>query len=206
MKFEYGGHYKDYDMSGDIEIGTGIVRAHDIFQMLPHFMKKADCIFVDPPCSNGNLKSFYTKNEQILRNSYTDFLMRLFECIDEISPHTLFFEVFKQNKKIVETFIKSKFPHFKEFNNFYDGRRDRKCWILVGSNQEIKIDLEDIDQHDAIEKICKEADFNCIGDLCMGRGTLGFYANKYKRPFVGTELNYKRLANLLKSIEKGGIV
>lgn len=206
MKFEYGGHYKEYDMGGDIKIGTGIVRTHDIFHPLPHFMKKADCIFVDPPCSNGNLKSFYTKNEQILRNSYTDFLMRLFECIDEIAPLTLFFEVFKQNKKLVEALIRERYPLFKEFNNFYDGRRDRKCWILVGSNMPIKIDLEDIDQHDAIEKICKEADFNCIGDLCMGRGTLGFYANKYKRPFVGTELNYKRLANLLKSIEKGRIV
>ena len=43
-KWEYGGVYKSYNMDGDIHIGGGILRVHNIFDQLPDFMKKADCI------------------------------------------------------------------------------------------------------------------------------------------------------------------
>ena len=45
--------------------------------------------------------------------------------------------------------------------------------------------------------------YKIIGDLCMGRGLVGFYANKYNRPFVGIEFNKKRLAVLVHRINVG---
>ena len=62
--WKYGDYCQKYDMCGEIKIGTGVVKAHDIFESLPQFMKKADVVFSDPPCSRGNLTSFYTKAEK----------------------------------------------------------------------------------------------------------------------------------------------
>ena len=89
-RFEYRGFYQNYDMEGEITIGTGKVKVHDIFEPLPDFMKTADGIFVGPPCNNGNLKSFYTKSDKILKLDYPRFEKRLFEVIDEINPKHLF--------------------------------------------------------------------------------------------------------------------
>ena len=41
--FNYRDFYLKYDMTGEIKIGTGIVKVHDIFDELPLFMKQADC-------------------------------------------------------------------------------------------------------------------------------------------------------------------
>jgi hypothetical protein len=37
----------------------------------------------------------------------------------------------------------------------------------------------------------------------MGRGLVGFYAHSDGRQFVGTELNYKRLAVLIERVKTG---
>lgn len=43
-KWEYGEFYKKYNMEGEISVGTGTVKVHDIFNPLPDFMKKATVI------------------------------------------------------------------------------------------------------------------------------------------------------------------
>lgn len=48
VEFEYGGKYKKYDMTKTWEIGGGTLKVHDIFDPLPDFMMRADCMFVDP--------------------------------------------------------------------------------------------------------------------------------------------------------------
>ena len=96
-KFEYRGFYQKYDMTNEINIGTGIVKVHDIFDELPNFMLKADCLFIDPPCNEGNLKSFYTKADLEKRESIVKFNKRLFDLIDKINPKHLFIEVFIKN-------------------------------------------------------------------------------------------------------------
>jgi len=63
--FNYGGFHEIYDMSGEIKIGTGNVKVHDIFDTVQDFMLEADVVFSDPPCSKGNLKEFYTKMTQL---------------------------------------------------------------------------------------------------------------------------------------------
>jgi len=199
--FNYGNFHQIYDMSGEINIGTGIVKVHSIFNGVPEFMLSADCIFTDIPCSKGNLKSFYTKSEMVLEKSYESFNNALFETIDKINPKSIFIEVFKSNKDIINVIVNKMFKNVSITQSYYYYDKSKVCWIIHGSDDKL-IDLPYLDEQYVIEYICKEHNFNCIADPCMGRGLVGFYANKYNKPFVGTELNEKRLAVLIERINK----
>lgn len=48
--------------------------------------------------------------------------------------------------------------------------------------------------------------YEVMGDLCMGQGLVGLSAWDAGKPFVGTELNKRRLANLLQKLAKRGAV
>ena len=206
-KFEYRSFYQKYDMTNEINIGTGIVKVHDIFDELPYFMLKADCLFIDPPCNEGNLKSFYTKADLEKRESIVKFNKRLFDLIDKINPKHLFIEVFKSN--FDEIFVKLNERYGADmtvFESYYYGNKNNKCWIFYASLEDINFEIPLIDEEKAIEFICENLDFNCIGDLCMGKGLVGFYANKNGKRFVGTELNKKRLACLIEHINQNKII
>lgn len=206
-KFEYKGFYQNYDMSSEIKIGSGTIKVHDIFDELPEFMKQADCLFIDPPCNEGNLKSFYTKADLQKRESILNFNNRLFELIDEINPKHLFIEVFKSNFDEVFSKLNERYgTDMTVFESYYYGKTKNKCWIFYASLDDIKFQMPTMDEEKAIEFICKNLDFKCIGDLCMGKGLVGFYANKYKKNFVGTELNKKRLACLIEHINQDKII
>ena len=59
-----------------------------------------------------------------------------------------------------------------------------------------------MDETDIIKWICENVDYDCIGDLCMGRGTVGIWSNANGKSFVGTELNENRLAVMIHKIEE----
>ena len=201
-KFNYGNFHLTYDMSGEIQIGTGLVKVHSIFDDVPEFMTAADCLFTDPPCSKGNLQSFYTKAEIQLQKSYIEFNDALFKTIDKIKPNHLFIEVFKSNKDVVEKLVSDRYSKVSVTQSYYYHDKAKVCWIVQGTNSN-PIDMPYLDEQYMIEYICRELDFVCIADPCMGRGLVGFYANKYNKKFVGTELNEKRLAVLIERINKG---
>jgi hypothetical protein len=206
MAWEYGEVYKKYDMSGIINIGTGTVKVHDIFNPLPDYMKNADVIFSDPPCSEGNLKTFYTKADLEKLKFFEDFQKRFFECVDEIKPKTLFLEVFANNKNSFYNECLKRFKQVIVLDSYYYHNKKNKCWVYYCCDEidpKIVELLNNRDEQKIIELICKNYNFECIGDLCMGRGLVGYYANKYNRKFVGTELNQKRLAVLIDRINNG---
>lgn len=206
MAWEYGEVYKKYDMSGIINIGTGIVKVHDIFNPLPDYMKNADVIFSDPPCSEGNLKTFYTKADLEKLKFFEDFQKRFFECVDEIKPKALFLEVFANNKNSFYNECLKRFKQVIVLDSYYYHNKKNKCWVYYCCDEidpKIVELLNNRDEQKIIELICKNYNFECIGDLCMGRGLVGYYANKYNRKFVGTELNQKRLAVLIDRINNG---
>lgn len=203
--YKYGDLYKKYDMEGDIHIGNGILRVHDIFNPIPEFMKRADAVFSDPPCSLSNINSFYSKADIDERQkSYQPFYQRFWEVIDEINPKYLFLEVFKSNRDSFIEACKSRYKNVMVHESMYYNKSSNKCWIIQASNEPLQdLDFSGIDEEKAIEKICRDSEYSCIADPCMGKGLVAFYANKYGRRFAGTELNKYRLAVCLERLTTG---
>lgn len=202
-KWEYGELYKNHNMEGIIEVGTGKLKVHDIFEPLPKFMKEADCVFCDPPCSKANLNCFYTKADRTdYQTDYLPFAERFFECIDEINPTRLFVEVFKSNYEYFIKEITKRFPFIKVYDSKYYNNKNNKCWIIQGTQKEEFYDFNGLDESKIITKICSQVPFKCIGDLCMGQGLVGKNAYKVGKSFVGTEINKKRLAVLVDFIQQ----
>lgn len=205
--FDCGGYYKKYDMDGEIHIGTGILKVHDIFNPLPEFMKKADVIISDPPCSKANINSFYTKADKPdeKKDDFDGFQQRFFECIDEIAPKMLFLETFKGNTDAFFELCQKRYKYVKKYDIFY--YRKQTCAWIVASNEPIPDEYYDAftgkNEDKCIEWVCKNVQADCFGDLCMGTGLVGWFANKYGKSFVGTELNKKRLAMLIEGINTG---
>lgn len=194
--WEYKGLYKNHNMEGVIHLpNDSKLKVCDLIEEMPEFMKEADTLFIDPPCSQGNLTSFYTKND----SSTKDFLLfykKLFERIDAIKPRHLFFEIFKSNYELFLEECKKRYSQIEIYESFYYKKKENRCWIFHCSNEPIQRDenLQMIDEEKAIEYICKYHSFSCIGDLCMGTGLVAKYAFLNNKKFVGTELNKKRLA------------
>lgn len=204
-KWDYGGSYKKYNMDGEIKVGTGILKVHDIFEPIPDFMKNADAFFCDPPCSRGNLTSFYTKADKVNDHEYIDFRKRFFEVLKEINPRIAFIEVFKSNYDSFSKEITMIYKNVIFIDSMYYNQKKNKCWILSASNEKLPDDILTLplmDEEKIIQLICQSVDFECIADPCMGRGLVGYYADMYGRKFVGTELNKKRLAVCIERIKQ----
>lgn len=182
-----------------------MVKVHNIFDPLPAIMKNADLIFVDPPWNLGNLNSFYTKADRTdYQDSFERFYKRLFECIGEINPNICYIEVGKEYLPEFMLEAKRLYKQVAFYNSMYYHKKDNMCYVIRASNKRRKLSLDYMDEEDVIEWICVNEDYDCIGDLCMGRGLVGVNAYKNGKRFVGTELNPKRLAVLLESIAKLG--
>lgn len=207
MDWEYGEFYKKYDLEDEIRIGTGIVKVHDIFNPLPEFMKDADVIFSDPPYNKSALSSYYTKaGLKEKPDSFEAFFYRFIECVGIINPRILCLEV---GLKHTEDYVREFSLMYKNMHmvtSWYFGKKSQKCNILFFSNEpfpESIVAIPEMDEEKVIEYLCKNIEYKCIGDLCMGKGLVGFYSNKYGKPFVGTELNQKRLAVCCERVSTG---
>lgn len=196
--WEYGGFADKYNMSGEIHIGTGIVQVHDIFNPLPDFMYNADVIFSDPPYNQSALKGYYTKaGLKEKPDSFDSFFYRFIECIDLISPRILMLEVGLAQTEMYREILSQMYAYGIVKESYYYGNKKQKCNILCYSNDDLPdclVDMPIMDEEKVIDHICKNLEYSCMGDLCMGKGLVGYYSNKYGKPFVGTELNPKRLA------------
>lgn len=203
-KYNHGNLYLKYNMDGDIKIGTGIVKVHDIFNPLPHFMLEADVVFSDPPYNQSALSGYYSKADMEKKQKFSDFFNIFMQRVREIDPKILILEIGAPQEQMYLDAL-SDYKNVISKEELYYNRG--QCKILVASNETIPDFLlnlpEGIDEEKIIEMICKELDYKCIADLCMGTGLVGFYSNKYGKSFAGTELNKKRLAVLLERITTG---
>lgn len=182
---------------------NSVVKVHDIFEPLPEFMKNADCIFTDLPYNLALLNGFYTKAERTdYKSNFECFYKRLFECIDEIHPDKLFLEIGKEYLAELIMECKKRYKYVTFYNSSYYHQKDNKCYVIQASEKRMKLPFDYMDEEDIIQYICENVDYKCIGDLCMGKGLVGWYSYINGKPFVGTELNEKRLAVLVDRIAK----
>ncbi len=205
--WDYGGVHREYDMSGIIELpNNSLVKVCDWTDDMPEFMREADTIFVDPPWNAGNAKSFYTKADKTVSSfSFEWFSDRLFCRLDQIAPEYLFIEMGKEYLGFYLERCHERYKHVTFYNSTYYKKSANKCYVIHATDNYSRRrykELEDLDEAAIIEWICANHDYQCIGDLCMGRGLVGRHAFLNGRRFVGLELNSKRLAILIDFIHK----
>jgi DNA modification methylase len=207
-KWTYGGAFERHPIAyGEKAVfdDGSILQVHNIFEPLPDFMRAADLIFCDPPWNLGNLNSFYTKAERTdYQQDFEAFYARLFECIAKINPAVCYVEVGKQYLAEFIMQMKSIFKSVTFYNSMYYHKSDNHCYVIRGSRKYKRLPLDGMDEEDIIQWICHNEDYNCIGDLCMGRGLVACNAFESGHKFVGTELNPKRLSVALERLSKGG--
>ena len=201
--FEYGEVYKDYPVSesGYSFSDGSFIQVHNIFNSLPEFMKRADLLFIDPPWNLSNINTFYTKAgvpEHLI--DFESFYKRLFECIKEIDPVVCYVEIGKEHLADFIIEMRKQYKYVTFYNSTYYHRKDSLCYVVRSSRKFKKPKLDGIDEEDIIKWVCANEDYECIGDLCMGRGLVGLNAHINGKPFAGTELNHKRLSVLIKRI------
>lgn len=203
-KWNYGDAYKRFPLAEDPYIfdNGSTIQVHDIFNPLPEFMKEADVLFVDPPWNQGNMTTFYTKADKINPHKYESFYTRLFELIEEINPEWCFVEVGKEHLADFIYRMRKIYKWVTFYNSMYYRNKNNLCYVIQGSNKRKNFKLDYTDEEDIIKWICENIDYNCIGDLCMGRGLVGLYSYMNGKKFVGTELNHKRLSVLVERIEE----
>ena len=205
-KFDYGGYWRDIDMDGEIPLPYGsVVKVCDwTIEGVPDFMLSADTVFIDPPWNKGNMNSFYSKaGLQHREYGFANFTEKLFSVIDRISPEFLFVEMGKQYLGIYLEACRRRYKYVTFYNSTYYRRNGNKCYVIHATDNyrhRRYAELEDLDERDIIAWICANHAYQCIGDPCMGQGLVGINAFVNQKKFVGTELNYKRLAVLVAKI------
>ena len=195
--WNYGNAHKRVEFKNNrLDFEEGSLFVHDIMNELPKEMFAADLIFVDPPWNLGNLNTFYTKAD--LPHTHRDYLVfhsRLLDCIFEIKPKIVYFEIGKENlaKTIME--LKKNYRTVTFYNSKYYNKAENICYIVCATNaRHKKRPLDYMDEEKVIEWVMANESYECAGDLCMGLGLVAVNALKNGKRFVGTELNHKRLA------------
>lgn len=180
------------------------VAVHNLFDPLPEFMKSADMLFVDPPWNQGNVNTFYTKAGRTdYINDFSDFERAFFQRVRDINPATCYIEIGFQAVDKWQALLLETYPIVQKWDVVY--YRKHPCHILRGSRiAPLDFDYTGMDESKVIAKAGEIEQYCVLGDICMGRGLVGMSAFSAGRPFVGTELNKRRLACLLQKVSQKG--
>lgn len=206
-KWRYGDAWEHYPIEpgeiwGVFPAGSRLA-VHNIFDPLPPFMLSADMLFTDPPWTLGNINSFYTKaGRSDHLESFGAFEDILFERIAQIGPAICYLEVGRQAVDGWQERLTALYPSVQRWDVVY--YRKHPCCILRGGMAPQPFDFSGMDEERVIGKAALIESYSVLGDLCMGRGLVGLAAYGAGKPFVGTELNKRRLAVLLSRLAQRG--
>jgi hypothetical protein len=206
-KWRYGDAWEKFSIrEGEVwgipEMGSRVA-VHNIYDSLPAFMLQADLVFVDPPWNLGNLNTFYTKAGRLdYRPAFAEFADVLFQRIGEIGPRACYIEIGRQGVADFVARLQRLYPVVQQWAVTY--YRKHPTWIIRGGAMPADLALAGLDEATCIKIIARCEEYECIGDLCMGQGLVGLAAYAAGKPFVGTELNQRRLAVLLQKLARQG--
>lgn len=208
--FRYGDAWEYYPVrAGElwgVPANRSVVAVHDLFDPLPPFMLRADMVFSDPPWLLGNINCFYTKAGRTdYLKGFDVFETALFGALDTINPPTCYLEIGRKNSDAWEKRLRSRYPHVERWAVTYN--RKHPCVILRGSRSGLSPqDYSGWDEAAVIKDAARVEEYSVLGDLCMGQGLVGLAAYAAGKSFVGTDINARRLAVLLKRLAKRGAV
>lgn len=159
-------------------------------------------IYTDPPWNTGNINSFYTKAGIEMRRTFEEFTKVLFCHIAKIDPFICYLEIGKQNVEVYLSELKKIYRYVQAWQITY--YRKNPSYLLRGSYMPTTFDFTGMDDMDTPYQAMLHETFSCVGDLCMGRGLTGTSAHRLGKPFVGIELNKRRLAVLIDKTTQAG--
>lgn len=206
MQYRYGNAWEEFPIkAGEVwgipENGSRVA-VHNIFDPLPRFMLSADMLFIDPPWNQGNLNAFYTKAGRADYQEWEDFEDALVRRILEVDPAICYIEMGNQFVEQWRARLAQLYPVVQHWPVVY--YRSHPTNILRGGPAPTAQDFTGLDEARVIQLVARLEQYNVLGDLCMGQGLVGLAAYKAGQPFVGTELNQRRLANLLQKLARCG--
>lgn len=206
MKWTYGNAWEKYPIErGELwreQKTRSAAMVWDIFDGLPEFMREADLVYCDPPWNAVNFSAFYTKAGMETCRGYGDFVEVFFDHICEIAPRACYVEVGKQNLELFTSKLAAIYPHVQRWEVVY--YRKNPSFLLRGGPTPTSADFTGLDDMDTPRAAMQTETFECVADLCMGRGLTGLTAFHLGKRFVGTELNKRRLAVLIDNITRLG--
>lgn len=178
------------------------VTVHDIFGELPRFMMDADLIYCDPPWTSSLFNSFYTRAGIGRSHSFEQFTDRLFECIQEIQPKSAYIEIGRQNFDLFKYKMSCIYDNVQSWSITY--YQKNPAYLIRGSNTVTDFDFGGLDDAEIPQIALQHEDFECVGDLCIGKGITAIAAYQIGKRFVGTELQKRKLALLIQNLVKKG--
>ena len=188
---------------------NSILKVHDIFGVIPHFMLQADTIFSDIPYNQSQLSNYSNRPGVYLSpyntKKFADFTNHFFYYVVQIEPTTLFIETGKEALPDFLITARGLFKYVTFYNATYYHQPQNKSYIIHATNDFKRrryAELEDMDEAEAIAWICNNHPYKCIGDLCMGQGLVGKHAYLAGKRFVGIDINPARLQVLADFIKK----
>lgn len=184
------------------------IESHDIYDGLLDIMKDADVVFTDIPYNQSLLTNYnYRVSERSPNNDivFDTFLKSLFGIISQLNLKHCFIEVGKENLHTIINNLNAQFKYVTFYNSTYYHSKDNKSYIVHATNnfksRRFK-ELEDKDESDIIAWVCRNIDYTCILDPCMGKGLVGINAYINGNRFIGTDINAERLQVLVDKIDK----
>jgi len=197
-RWDYGGSWEKYPIeSGQIwqDANGSKVAVNDLIEGLPDFMKSADLIYCDPPWNTGNINSFYTKAGIDKRKTFAEFVDALFEAVATIHLVACYIETGTQNIEKIKAEMEAVYQVVQAWQVTY--YKKKPSYLVRGGHDKQPFDFSGYDDMDTPVLAMMHEKFDCVADLCMGRGLTGISAYKLGKKFVGTELNKRRLAVLI---------
>lgn len=207
-KWLYGNSWEKFPIKKDevwIEENTNSKLAvYDLLDGLPGFMYEADMIYSDTPWNTGNITSFYTKAGLEKRCNFNQFYTMVLQHIKNINARICYLEMGNQNFDKVYNMIKKIYPIVQYWDIVYYRKNPNKL-IRAGYTKQ-EFDFTGIDDEKTPFLAMQNEDFNCVADMCMGKGLTAITAYNLQKRFVGTELNKRRLAVTIDKIARlGGV-
>jgi len=189
-----------------IEEKTGsIVAVWDLFtDPIPDILQ-GDMLYIDPPWDMVWLKKFNIMAGKEIRVGFEEYLSRLFQIIDHINPQVLYMEwsVSERNAwrdRVIQE-ISKRFKVVQRWRIRYGARPNM---VIRGGARPINIDITGVDDNIVPYKVISHERPKRVVDFVAGLGATGLGAWRCRIPFVCTDINEKRLARLIESIEKKG--
>lgn len=204
--YQYGDSWERYPMQAGEVWGWpdgSRVAVHDLFAPLPPWLR-ADLVFVDPPYNKAQYTGYYSKADLPRPDhDYNTFMQVLLARVAAMGARTLYVEMGSQTVAAWHGDLQRLYPHVQLWPVTY--YRKHPTWLLRGSHGgPTDYDYSGQDEAACIRLIAQRETYAVYGDPCMGRGLVGLAAYAAGKPFVGTELNPRRLAVLLDKLAQRG--